>query len=49
MMRARRSDTIRSTITPACGGNPLIPNHIAGQQDLKEGFALHCSGPLASD
>ena len=39
----------RSTITPACGGNPLNPNHIAGQQDFKRGFALHCSGPLASD
>src|SRR2546423_294381 len=31
---------------PACGGNPMNPNHIAGQEDLKEGFALHCSRPL---
>ena len=27
---------------------PLNPNRIEEHRDLKEGFALHCSGPLAS-
>src|SRR4051794_23054376 len=31
--------TLQSTITPACGGNPRNPNHIAGQQNLNEVFA----------
>jgi len=31
------------------GGKPLNPNRIGEQQHLKEGFALHCSGLLASD
>ena len=27
---------------------PLNPNRIGNEQDLKEGFALHCSRPLAN-
>jgi hypothetical protein len=30
-------------------GEPLNPNRIGEQQHVKEGLAVHCSRPLASD
>jgi hypothetical protein len=46
--RTWRSYTIPTTMRSRTVCKPLNPNRIEEHRDLKEGFALHCFGLLAS-
>ena len=44
-----RSYTISTDATMTRVGKLLNPNRVGEPEHLKEGFALHCSRPLASE
>jgi len=43
------SDTIWTTTPIGNARKPMIPNRIAGGEDLKDRFALDCARPSAID